>query len=411
MSDGAATAPQQTKRYAAKREAILDAAAGHFNARGIRGTSLNDVAGSVGLVTNSITYYYRRKEDLAAACYLRTLQWHQGLLDRAEAAGDPEARLRGFLDIYFAELAAIAAGAQRPQVRLTDLRALPSPQSEAVFSAYNDLFRRARALFLPDEGVPGLDRAGRNARAHLVLSVVHTARAWLDRYEPQDFGRVGARVADLLVRGLAGPGSRWAPAEPPLAAVAAGPTEPFLRAATALINEEGYRGASVEKISARLSVTKGSFYHHNDNKDDLVASCFARTFEILRREQDAAEARGGSGWARLTGCARALVRHQFSETGPLLRCAAVGALPEGLRAEVPSTLNRLWERLAFPIGDGVADGSIRAVDPSIAAQVVSSMIDSASDLDRWCHGADATSAGDLLARPLFLGIFARPGGA
>lgn len=405
MIDGAATAPQQTKRYAAKRDAILDAAVGHFNARGIRGTSLNDVAGSVGLVTNSITYYYRRKEDLAAACYLRTLRWHQGLLDRVEPLADPQARLRAFLDAYFADLAAIGTGGQRPQVRLTDLRALPSPQSEAVFTAYNDLFRRARGLFVPEEAVPGLDRAGRSARAHLVLSIIHTARAWIDRYEPQDFGRVSARIADLLLRGLSGPGSRWAEVEPPLAEILTGPTEPFLRAATALINEEGYRGASVEKISARLSVTKGSFYHHNDNKDDLVASCFARTFDILRREQDAAEARGGSGWTRLTGCARALVRHQFSETGPLLRCAAVGALPEALRAEVPSTLARLWERLAFPIGDGIADGSIRPVDSSIAAQVVSSMIDSASDLDRWCPGVEAEAAADLLARPLFLGIF------
>ena len=408
MTDGAATAPQQTKRYAAKREAILDAAVGHFNARGIRGTALNDVAASVGLVTNSITYYYRRKEDLAAACYLRTLQWHQGLLDRIESLPDPDARLRGFLDAYFADLAAIELGIQRPQVRLTDLRALPSPQSEAVFAAYNDLFRRARGLLFPDAAVPGLDRAGRSARAHLVLSVIHTARAWIGRYEPQDYGRVGVRIADLLMRGLAASGSRWADAEPPLAPVETGPTEPFLRAATALINEEGYRGASVEKISARLSVTKGSFYHHNDNKDDLVANCFARTFDILHREQDAAEMRGGSGWERLSAWARALVRHQFAETGPLLRCAAVGALPDGLRAEVPSTLARLWERLAFPIGDGVADGSIRPVDPSIAAQVVSSMIDSASDLDRWCPGAEAANAATLLARPLFLGIFSEP---
>ncbi|AWN36310.1 TetR/AcrR family transcriptional regulator [Methylobacterium radiodurans] len=402
MTDRAAPVPRVTKRYAAKRQMILDAAVGHFNARGVRGTALTDVAASVGLVTNSITYYYRRKEDLAAACYLRSLDWHGALLDEAARAEDPAARLRVFLASYFRGLAAIETGAERPQVRLAELMALPSPQSEAVFAAYNGLFRRARGLFVPES--VDLGRPERNARTHLVLSVVHTVRLWIDRYEPQDYGRVAERVADILLGGLAGPGSRWPETEPPLAAAGEGPTEPFLRAATALINEEGYRGASVEKISARLSVTKGSFYHHNDNKDDLVASCFERTFDVLRAEQAAAEARGGPGWDRLTACARALIRHQFEAGGPLLRCAAVGALPEGLRAEVPARLRRLWERLAFPICDGVADGSIRPVDPTIAAQVVSSVIDAASDLRRWCPAAEAENAADLFARPLFLGL-------
>ena len=46
----------------------------------------------------------------------------------------------------------------------------------------------------------------------------------------------------------------------------------FLLAATKLMNREGYRGASVDKISAELKVTKGSFYHHNADKDELAAA-------------------------------------------------------------------------------------------------------------------------------------------
>ncbi|GJD45464.1 HTH-type transcriptional regulator BetI [Methylobacterium cerastii] len=408
MIDGGRPAAGQTKRYAQKREAILDAAARHFNARGIRGTALNDVGGSVGLMPNSITYYYRRKEDLAAACYVSTIAWHEALLAETAASADPPRRLSAFLAAYFRDLAAIEIGARPPQVRLTDMRALPEPQSAMVYAAYNAFFRQARTAFFPEAAFPGLDRDALNARTHLVISVVHTVRAWIDRYEAADYPRVGERVADLLLRGLAGPESRWSGDAPDPVTAPADPTEPFLRAATALINAEGYRGASVEKISARLSVTKGSFYHHNDNKDDLIAQCFARTFEILRREQEAAEAAGGSGWMRITACARALMRHQVSERGPLLRCTAVGALPDSLRAEIPLTMRRLWERLAFPIGDGIADGSIRAIDPSIAAQVVSSMIDAASDLDRWCE-VEGAHAADVFARPLFVGVYAPAG--
>ena len=407
-------AERQTRRYAAKRDAILDAAARAFNARGIRGTSLNDVAGAVGLMTNSITYYYRRKEDLAAACYLRTIAWHDGLIDEAvaEDAGspvDPADRLKRFVSVYLRDLAAIECGTHPPQVRLSDMRALPDQQSEVVFAAYNAFFRHAREALFPREAFDGLDRAARNARAHLVLSVVHTIRLWIDRYERDDYPRVGAHLCDILLGGLAGPRSAWPEVGPTLDSApvsTAAPTEPFLRAATALINEQGYRGASVEKISARLSVTKGSFYHHNDNKDDLVAKCFARTFRIIRSEQNAAQTRGGSGWERLTGCARALVRHQFSETGPLLRCMAMAAMVEA-REEAAVTMRRLWERMSFPIGDGIADGSIRAVDASIAAQVVSSAIDAASDLDRWVPGADADTAVETFARPLFMGVYAQ----
>ncbi|KTS17936.1 TetR family transcriptional regulator, partial [Methylobacterium indicum] len=79
-------APRQTRRYAQKRDAILHAAAALINEAGVKGTTLADVARGVGLMTNSVTYYYRRKEDLAAACFLHTIGVLDGLVAQAEAA-------------------------------------------------------------------------------------------------------------------------------------------------------------------------------------------------------------------------------------------------------------------------------------------------------------------------------------
>ena len=64
--------------------------------------------------------------------------------------------------------------------------------------------------------------------------------------------------------------------------------------ATLLVNEQGYHGALIDKISAQLHVTKGSSYHHhyhhyNDNKQDLIFICFERTFAVLRRGLSLAE--------------------------------------------------------------------------------------------------------------------------
>jgi AcrR family transcriptional regulator len=401
--------PRQTKRFEQKREAILDAAARLFNEKGLKGTTLADVAQNVGLITNSVTYYYRKKDELATACLLRSIGVLEDLIAMAASERTPEARLRSILRLYFATLAKRASGEDAPLMIFSDMRALTSPHVDLVFDAYNQMFRHLRAL-LEAEDTPAMSRRGQNARAHLLISLMHGARHWIDHYEPEDYGRVAGRIADILIDGLAAGHSTWQPAR--LAAVAwpsADEVSPeaFLRSATILINEKGYRGASVEKISARLHVTKGSFYHHNDNKDDLVADCFRRTFAVVRQAQKAAEALGANGWDSLSATCSELVRYQLSEQGPLLRNSAFAALPEGLRQEMKRSMGRLANRFGNFIVDGMADGSIRPIDPSIAAHLIDSLVNAAVELERWIPGVTIDNAADLYAKPFFMGIFSR----
>ncbi|PMZ30528.1 TetR/AcrR family transcriptional regulator, partial [Pseudomonas sp. GW247-3R2A] len=85
------------------------------------------------------------------------------------------------------------------------------------------------------------------------------------------YPRVEERLMDVFAHGIAGPNARWSPELIDLAHDEPEPgREAFLLAATRLINQLGYRGASVQKIASELNVTKGSFYHHLDAKDDLV---------------------------------------------------------------------------------------------------------------------------------------------
>lgn len=398
----------QTQRFEKKREAILGAAARLFNQKGVKGATLADVAQSVALITNSVTYYYRKKEDLASASFLRTIEVLNGLAERALEEADPGQRVRALLRLYADLLAQIARGDHAELMFFHDIRALRSPHVEAVFDAYTDMFRRMRAL-LPQTGRDAPARAALNARAHLLVTAVHSIRLWIGRYEIDDYQRVAEHVADILAHGLGGARANWAPPPLPFGGTRGQvdiSAEAFLRAATFLINEQGYRGASVEKISARLNVTKGSFYHHNDNKDDLVANCFARSFKVIRQAQDAAAALDADGWTRLTAAAGELVRYQLSEDGPLLRSTAMSALPEAIRQELVATMTRLSLRYMYFIVDGMVDGSLRPVDQVIAAQLVSSAVDGAAELQRWVPSADAANAADLFARPLFLGLFA-----
>jgi AcrR family transcriptional regulator len=219
---------------------------------------------------------------------------------------------------------------------------------------------------------------------------------------------------DIFLHGLAGAGQVWAPM--PLdnattgAASGTGAQEPtaretFLIAATRLINEKGYRGASVEKISARLNVTKGSFYHHNDAKDDLVLECFKRSFETMRRTQRAMAEASENHWTKLATIATALVDYQLSERGPLLRTSALTALPASMCNEMVEASNRVSDRFAAIISDGIAAGSVRAVDPFIASQMLTATLNATAEIPYWTPGVERSRAGELYARPMLMGLF------
>jgi AcrR family transcriptional regulator len=409
MDDGRIASPA-TERYAKKKEAILAAATAILNRQGVKGMTLADVAAKVGLITTSVTYYYRKKEDLAAACFMRGLERFNALVTEASNAPDAPSRLLGFLDLYLDLNRRVRLGETAPLTSFTEMRALKEPLRGAVQGAFNDLFRRVRGFFEGPE-FDHLDKRDRNARTHLLLEQVFWSGSWLRRYDVDDYGRVRDKMYDILVTGLAPAGRAWAPLALP------DPTpqspdgqewrETFLVAATRLINQRGYRGASVEDISAELNVTKGSFYHHHEDKDALVVECFERTFAVTRKAQVDARALAKDSWEQLSSATAALVAYQLSEHGPLLRASSMGALPIEIRTEMTQGYNRGSERFAAIISDGVAEGSVRAVDPMIAAHMINSMLNAAASLGVWVPGLEREEAARLFARPLLTGLFSR----
>ncbi len=391
-----------------RRKQILEAAARMFNRRGLHGATLAEVASDVGLATNSITYYFRRKEDLAVACLLSAIDHVVAIAERAAAARGTAARVRAFVEGYLALLAEIDSGRRGELVRFHDIRALGPGYREQVVAAYVPMFRRVRDLL----GRPGTGARARrsiNARTLLLMNAAFWSRAWVSRYAVHDYPRVAARITDILLHGLAVQGARWdgvprfrgtsALADP----CADATTEAFLRAATLLLNEQGYRGASVERISAQLKLTKGAFYHRHADKDELIAACFAHSFAVIRRAQETA-ALQSSGWQRVLEVAGLLTCHQLSESGPLLKYTSRSALPEAMRAETRRTMGQLTQGYGHFLVDGLVDGSIRPVDPAVAAELLTGTINAVVELSYWLPGFDLDEALDFYLRPLFFGL-------
>ena len=409
--DAVTLIPPATARYLRKREAVVAAATEILNHRGVKGMTLADVASSVGLITTSVTYYFKKKEDLASACFLSGIARFDGLISEALTEATPQARLHAFLTLYLDMKARIRTHGEPAISRFNDVRALTEPNLGHVSAIYADMFRKVRSLFVAP-GFEWMDRRQANARSHMIMEQLFWAAAWLPRYEVEDYPRIRERMFDIFENGLSAPGATWAPGRLDIDDGAAGDPQAasrqtFLVAASGLINRQGYRGASVEKISAELNVTKGSFYHHNDAKDDLVVQCFERTFEVMRRTQSAAMKLDGDQWSRLTTTAAALAEYQLSDRGPLLRTSALSALPESIQADMVEQSNRVSDRFSAMISDGVAEGSVRAVDPVIAAQMLNAALNAAAELDFWVRDVKQDEAAALYARPMLMGVFTR----
>jgi AcrR family transcriptional regulator len=402
----APAARMPTRRFEARRRAIIASAVAEMNQKGVRGMTLGDVAARLNLVPTGVIYYFRNKDELAAACFLKAIERIEALVAEAMAEPDPAARVSGFLRSFVAFKRQAALGEAEEIAVFNDVRAL---NSAAVNAAYVEMFRKARRL-LDGPGGARLPDLERNARTHLVLSEAYWAVAWLKGYEPQDYSRPAERMASIVEDGVAAPGAAW-PARrsidvAPASDRAGAASEQFLRAATELINAEGYHGASVERISARLNVSKGAFYHHNETKDELVMACFQRAFDIMWRAIRHAEAIGGSGLEVLASVASGLVEYQLGGGAPLLRTSALTTAPEALQPQLMAKFDRLSLRFASILSDGVADGSIRPLDVNVGAQMITGMINAAAELEYWAPGLTAEAAAEHYVRPLLEGMAA-----
>jgi AcrR family transcriptional regulator len=394
-----------TRRYRERKDAILRAAVQLINERGVKGMTLGDVAAQLELVPTAVIYYYKKKEDLAAACFEAGIERFNTLLDLAEQQ-DAESQLRGFVSAFFEDSRAIAEGRVGPIAVFNDVRAIQNPD---VNAAYVGLFRRTRTMLessLPERR----DRLDLNARTHLVLSQLFWSVAWLKQFEPEDYGRVASRFYTILTCGIRSKPGKWTPQELPLTAALSDfaddtAKEDFLRAATDLINSTGYLGASVDRIAANMNVTKGAFYYHFEAKDDLVQACFERTLQIVRTAQQLGLQSGKTGWDHLSATTSALVQHQLGGDLPLLRTSALTTVPSEIRLALLSRFARLSNNFASTLSDGIADGSVRPVDPIVGSQMITATINACAELHFWVPGIDRSTVSRAYARPAIEGIF------
>jgi AcrR family transcriptional regulator len=150
----------------------------------------------------------------------------------------------------------------------------------------------------------------------------------------------------------------------------------ILEAAVECFAQHGYDGTGVAEICRRAGVTKGGFYHHFPGKQALF-------LELIDRWLGGLDAQLATACAETETVPETLL--QMARMAGQVFQAAHGQLPMFLEFwSNASRDQKVWEATIAPyrwyqdffsgmIEDGIAEGSLRPVDPETAALVVVSL--------------------------------------
>lgn len=393
-------------RFERRRADIIAAAIPVLNEQGFKGMRLTDVAELIGLRATGVTYYFPRKEELAVACIESGYAVFHDFLTIVETEVDARSRIARLISLFVERDAAVRRGEATPLAAFAPIRALEGEHRTRVMEGYKTMFRRVRNLLESPE-LDGMDKTDRTIRTLILMEQLFWASSWLDDFEVDEFPRLAQRMTDIVINGIAPSVMEHAADSLDLGSfLPAGPDnakENFLKAATLQINEHGYRGASVDRISASLNLTKGAFYHHNEAKDDLLAACFRRSFGIMREAQRRARQLDVSEGRRLLAEVTALINFQLGKEGPLLRTSVLSSVPPEHQSEIVNQSYRVSRHFTSMVADAIADGSSRAVDPTVAGSMIHAAINISSDA-RILEMANEPDIIQRFAKPLFMGF-------
>jgi TetR/AcrR family transcriptional regulator, cholesterol catabolism regulator len=194
------------RRFAARRDRILDIAVQGFRHRGYAGTSIQDISRALGRSKGSLYYYFRDKEDILFGCHARSLDH---LLAAAEAvraeALDPAATLARLIENHVT----IMVQAFRGTALALEVGALTGTRRARVVhdrDRYETLLRE-----VIEEGVRRGQFRPLDAKltAFAILGAVNWMARWYRAGGGRDAATVGRAFADLFVHALrVTPGAR-----------------------------------------------------------------------------------------------------------------------------------------------------------------------------------------------------------
>jgi TetR/AcrR family transcriptional regulator, cholesterol catabolism regulator len=141
----------------------------------------------------------------------------------------------------------------------------------------------------------------------------------------------------------------------------------LLAAATRLFRTRGFHATSMQDLGEALGMNRGSLYHYIDGKDDLLWMVLTRAFDLLEARVLPILASGAPPLDRLR---RAIHEHlrvaaDHADELSLVQIELRSLAPER-RAEMIHRRDAYEAQWRAAISEGIADGSLRPFDVSLA---------------------------------------------
>jgi AcrR family transcriptional regulator len=139
-----------------------------------------------------------------------------------------------------------------------------------------------------------------------------------------------------------------------------------LREAARAFRSKGYHQTSLEDVARALNVTKPALYYYFKSKEEILFQCHMLSLDLGERAMKEARAKKQANRDMLARFLGRYIELIAGELGDLAMLSEVDALTGDYRREVLRRRRQFDRRFRELIARGVADGSIRQVDPKLA---------------------------------------------
>ena len=387
----------RTAQHDAKRAAILSQAAKLFNTKGSRATTLLDIAESLGLTKTSLYYYVKTKEELIYQCYMAALERHHRTLDEvARQYSKPVERAEAFFKKHFEIWLSAQEGKSSHVAVLLEIASLKGAHRAEVEAQYIKMFKRLRQNIRDGIADGSIRQCDSTSATRAMMGSVDWTFSWLHDVPRENISEVANQAWDIMWHGLSTEAGEYTPCEFPADGVNNADLlgfdreeqnrlkqEAFYKTATRFFNKQGFNSTSLDEIAEHLNVTKGAFYYHIKNKEDLLFNCYSRSLDIVGRIYGEAARSDASGIQKIDQTFRRIFFIQNSDQGPLIRYNTITALPKERRLQIMKRTDQGNQRFGDFIRQGIDDGSIRNIDTFVAQNLIAGAINASMEIQLW----------------------------
>lgn len=168
----------------------------------------------------------------------------------------------------------------------------------------------------------------------------------------------------------------------------------LLSVAVDVFTERGYDGTSMEHLAAAAGITKSSFYHHVQGKEDLLRLSLDRALDGLFAVLETPGARTGAAIDRLESVLRGSV-HVLVDLLPHVTLLLRVRGNTDLQRQALARRRDFDAAVTALVREAVREGDLRpGVDPALAARLLFGMINSLTEWYRPDGGLDAAALAD-----------------